>query len=751
MKLLLLLLFGCIFGLEISIGDLIRVYELGEAEARVGGCSTMEDFCTSCDISAGLKEEVISSHMTLEQCKNACLSDSRCFSIDVGKGDREGVCIFNLENSRSSKPNGNWDGYVKEGEGPSCSASVKGCIHSYASNYNPDATEDDGSCEYVYNGCASMSQLCTSCDISSGYKEKKISQSLTAEQCQNACLLDDECFSIDFGKGDREGICIFNLEDSRSSKPNGNWDGYIKEACSEPEDDGSAEHGGNGCSSMKPLCTSCDISTGTQEKLMPHEMTLEMCQNACLADAECHSIDVGKNIREGACWLNYQTSHQHTSNKHFDGYVKDGEGPSCTTSVKGCTHSYASNYNPEATEYDWSCEYEYHGNCASMEQLCTSCDISTGTDEKKIGQEMTAEQCQNACLLDDTCHSIDFGKGEREGLCFFNFGTSHSHTPNKNYDSYIKNKVEEDCSESEPKPEDDGSEDTCDAEKYLAKYTCKQLETAGWDVSSCDCPPEPVCPQQTYVDQGYTCDQLLAAGWDMTGCQCEDVCTQVCQQYLDQGFNCGECELAGLECTPCDECGGCHCKKYQDQGYTCEQIEKAGLDCSGCECKEPELECSDTCKEWMVHYNCDQMREFGFDCTPCGCDSECTDTCKTYLAQGQTCEVMAAHGIDCSACDCTAKCSATCETSLEHFSCDALLQQHGLDCSACDCTPKCFDTCKTYLQQGVTCNKMLEYGFDCSACDACSCTQCGPYLSNHSCEDLEGTYRMDCGDCVQCA
>lgn len=335
----------------------------------------------------------------------------------------------------------------------------------------------------------------------------------------------------------------------------------------------------------------------------------------------------------------------------------------------------------------------------------------------------------------------------------------------------------DDVGEGGPKPKEDA---VCDSAKYIEMgYTCEQLEGAGWEIGACDCPEPPACASEVYLNQGYTCEQLLNAGFDMAGCQCEDVCQHVCQEYIDQGYSCQECELAGLKCTPCDECGGCACAKYMDQGYTCAQIEEAGLDCSGCgdacdipgcmdetaenynahathddgSCIHPDPEkpaiCSDTCKTYLDHYTCDQMREFGYDCTPCGCGA-CSDTCKEYLGMGQTCEVLAQHGLDCSGCDCSPKCSDSCKEALDHFSCDTLLQTHGLDCSACDCTPKCFDMCKTYLHQGLTCNVLMNAGIDCSACDACACTQCGAYLSTYSCEDLEGTYGMDCGDCVQC-
>jgi len=245
-----------------------------------------------------------------------------------------------------------------------------------------------------------------------------------------------------------------------------------------------------------------------------------------------------------------------------------------------------------------------------------------------------------------------------------------------------------------------------------------------------------------YVDVEGFCNTPEEHGWSYYCC---DFCKQ---GYKNSDFKCGGMQPKLVS----------GCTDPSASNYDSTATENDG----SCTYPEPEPEaepepepeqpavCSETCKEYMAHYNCDQMRTFGFDCTPCGCDTKCTETCKEYLGQGQTCEAMASYGIDCSACDCSPKCSASCKQALENFSCESLLQTHGLDCSACDCTPKCFDTCKTYLSQGLTCNALMNSGIDCSACDKCSCTQCGPYLSNYSCEQLESTYQMDCGDCVQC-
>ena len=54
-----------------------------------------------------------------------------------------------------------------------------------------------------------------------------------------------------------------------------------------------------------------------------------------------------------------------------------------------------------------------------MEPLCTYCDIPG--KEKKIGTGMTLGDCKLKCVDDPNCKSIEFGKGGRDGECYFNY------------------------------------------------------------------------------------------------------------------------------------------------------------------------------------------------------------------------------------------------------------------------------------------------------------------------------------------
>merc|ERR1719394_1996936 len=107
-------------------------------------------------------------------------------------------------------------------------------------------------------------------------------------------------------------------------------------------------------------------------------MSLDKCEEKCVADRKCKAIDFGKNGRANQCYMNFAdnlTSYKVHSN--FDAYTK-------------------------------SCE-----SCI-FKKLCTSCDYKGS--EKKVGK-MSLEDCKQSCIADEKCQAIDFGKGGRANEC----------------------------------------------------------------------------------------------------------------------------------------------------------------------------------------------------------------------------------------------------------------------------------------------------------------------------------------------
>ena len=72
----------------------------------------------------------------------------------------------------------------------------------------------------------------------------------------------------------------------------------------------------------------------------------------------------------------------------------------------------------------------------TWEELCTSCDVESSPEEKKVGKK-TLEDCKQSCIQAKGCTGIDYGKDSRSEECYHNYGWKNSHIPHKNFDAYI--------------------------------------------------------------------------------------------------------------------------------------------------------------------------------------------------------------------------------------------------------------------------------------------------------------------------
>jgi len=772
---LLLLLAALTHGIEVSVGDIVKVYELGKAEAELEMAVASDMITIPCKVKDS--DECLHAargfgpNYTCESSKSYCVSYAkdmrRCCPDSCGSGPlSEEECNETSGSGQCDYPN---DAQPE----PGCTMTVPrvvGCMEETALNYNPEANDDDGSCEHIL-GCPHK--------YANNYNPD-------ATKDDGSCDFDD-C-----------GSCTLEL-----------WGGVLDQY----ESDG-----------VTPTYDLCGKQMGQMVKIQPDHDDEEALKKQCIPGRHQDGISAMRikdcphpiqfYTKDGTPFCeegngNYAYPMSACSNDRIEYYDSN-----CKPKF-GCTDEEALNYDETAHNDDGSCDYPVPQcelrdsdeclqaqrswgksyNCASGKSSCESWP--------KDMQRCCPITCGTGVLTEDDCNTIFESQAPRNaGECVYpndaqpeprckDYGCTDEAAKNFNPDAKIDDEsceYVEGC--TDPAAEnynaeagkDDGSctfpEPVCEAEKYLAKYTCKQLEAAGWDLSLCDCPAEPVCPQQTYVDQGYTCDQLVAAGWDMSGCQCEDVCTYVCQQYIDQGHSCQECEMAGLKCTPCDDCGGCACQKYIDQGYSCEQIESAGLDCQGCTCPVVEPVCE--AEKYIPKYSCSQLEKAGWDVSACDCPAESACAAQAYFDQGYDCVSLLPHqatlNLDLTGCGCEGVCPTSCQQYLDlGFSCQEC-ELAGLECTACDECGGC--ACKKYQDQGYTCSQVEQAGLDCSGCscekcvsqayvnqgmtcatlkqagmpiDGCGCEDvcvCDEYVAQGiSCETLTTVHGYDCSGC----
>ena len=69
-------------------------------------------------------------------------------------------------------------------------------------------------------------QYCSSCHITSTPSENDLGQS-TLPQCKASCLNEPSCTSFDYGKNNKQGICVLNYGGSTKKHDHNNYDGYI--------------------------------------------------------------------------------------------------------------------------------------------------------------------------------------------------------------------------------------------------------------------------------------------------------------------------------------------------------------------------------------------------------------------------------------------------------------------------------------------------------------------------------------------
>ena len=257
-------------------------------------------------------------------------------------------------------PQGNPDdvAYVTasfDGVGTFGQVNVCGCTSSIACNYNPDATIDDGSCDF---------ETCVGCtdETACNYDE-------TATLPNDLCEYPDEGFNCD-------GSCI-------DSNDNGTCDSEEIAGCTDPDG-----------------CNYDETATLDDGSCEGPELAYQDCDGNCLNDADgdgvCDEEEIEGCTNEGAC--------------NYDVYATDDDGTCEYESCAGCTDEGACNYDADATILDDSCEYDSCAGCTDAEACNYDAD-ATILDDSCDYESCAGCTEDGACNYDETA-TIDDGSCE---------------------------------------------------------------------------------------------------------------------------------------------------------------------------------------------------------------------------------------------------------------------------------------------------------------------------------------------------
>ena len=272
-------------------------------------------------------DNALESFVVLYTCETDADNDGVCDGLEIPGCTDSTACNY-VPNA--TYDDGSCDFVDSDNDGVCDGLEIPGCTTSVACNYDPEATIDDGSCEFICEGCTDEGAC--NYDPSANVDDSSC-EYLSCTGCTDAVA------------------CNFNLESTID-------DG----SCLYPEQYYDCFGGCENDSDSDGICDELEIPGCTDEGSC--NFNLEATDD----DGSCEYITCAGCQYEFAC--NYDP----------DATIADNESCEYGT-CPGCTDSSACNYNPTVSEDDGSCSYNIDaigicgGSCTSDSNNDGICDI----------------------------------------------------------------------------------------------------------------------------------------------------------------------------------------------------------------------------------------------------------------------------------------------------------------------------------------------------------------------------------------
>ena len=375
-----------------------------------GICNGDNSSCTGCMIELACNYDPLATINDNALCEyescNGCLDAAACNYDPDATIDDGTNCIYIVEGDCDCDGNqldvlGVCGGgcLADENDNGICDTEdIFGCTAEPACNYNPEATFEDGSCDFT-------SCLVFGCDD------------------PTACNYDE---TVDFNDGsceyaqfpyDCNGECVNDVD--------------LDGVCDELELPG--------CTDVN-ACNYSEEATDDAGNCVYPEFGYN-CDGLCESDIDldgiCDALEVAGCQDVEACNYNAEATDSDDSCEYAEEYYDcdgvclndaDGDGVCDELEVSGCTDEMACNYDETATDDDGSCEYaeefyDCNGDClndADGDGVCDELEVSGCTDEMACNYDETATDDDGSCEYAEDfydCNGDCLNDADGDGVC----------------------------------------------------------------------------------------------------------------------------------------------------------------------------------------------------------------------------------------------------------------------------------------------------------------------------------------------
>ena len=284
--------------------------------------------------------------------------------------------------------------YTAEGEGGGTGGNACGCTDESASNYDPAAEYDDGSCDYDVPGCTDAS----ACNYNS-----------SATTDDGSCLENDEC-GVCGGDGIADGAC--------------DCDGNALDALGECGGSCTSDVNENGiCDDQESFGCTDDAACNYDSNATTDDGSCDFSSCLGCQDVLACNYDPTATVDNGSC--EYPTSIFDCCGACLNDADQDG---TCDEfEVSGCTDSSACNYSNAATDDDGSCTYpttgyDCNGNCLfddDGDQICDQDEVTGCQDDSACNFDASATDAGYCDYADSgyDCNGNCLNDADQDGTC----------------------------------------------------------------------------------------------------------------------------------------------------------------------------------------------------------------------------------------------------------------------------------------------------------------------------------------------